>query len=111
MVFTCAILHNMLLEYDGRDQLWSTDVVWEGVDGEHEVGDEEGDWVNRGFEVIHRRALRRLDDFSHLGHRDHNVEEQVRGASEPEFYTLRKKLIEHYFYKWQHRRNELEWLN
>jgi hypothetical protein len=99
MFFTCCILHNMFLVHDERDQLWHADVNWAGRDGDHDLEDEE-DWTHRGYEVICGRALRKLDDFSRMGHRvvpyQHltHEDEKVRDPDEEEaYYLLRTKLV------------------
>ena len=35
MFFTCCILHNMLLSFDGLANRWENNVNWAGKDGEH----------------------------------------------------------------------------
>ncbi len=123
MFFTCCILHNMLLLHDERDKLWYNDVEWSGRDGEHDIGDED-DWTHRSYAVIFGRALRKLDDCSRMGNRlvpythnnqpTHEMEEEEAldlCDEEEEFYTLRTKLVAHYFYLWQNHRERIEWLN
>ena len=35
MFFTCCIMHNMLLFFDGLANRWENNVNWAGKDGEH----------------------------------------------------------------------------
>jgi hypothetical protein len=106
MFWTCAILHNMILTFDGRDHLWEQDINWE-EEGQHDLEDDE--WNLEKSNIIIRRALRKLTDYGLIGRRHfiHPVEE----IADPQFYQLRNKLIDHYYYKFQNRREELEWLN
>lgn len=107
MFHICIILHNMILEHDGRDSLWENDVEWTGADGQHDVEDEEGNHAK--MQIIFRRGLSKLTDWSSVGRRCYV--EQVEEEADPRFYELRKELAEHYFYKYRYLRNELEWLN
>ena len=64
----------------------------------------------RGARIIKRRALHKLDDWTKVG-RHHPVPENVTEEVEPGFYQLRRELIDHYYYMFKNRREELEWLN
>eukprot|EP01035_Chromulina_nebulosa_P031103 gene31103-41435_t len=106
MFWTCVIFHNIILTFDGRDHLWEQDIDW-NVEGQHDLEDDE--WNLEKLNVIQRRALHKLTDYGLVGRR-HFIT-PVPEESEPEFYQLRNKLIAHYYYKWTHCRNEIEWLN
>lgn len=106
MMWTCIILHNMILTHDGRDALWEEDIHWVGVDGEH---DDDTEWpLLKKIEVITRRAMHKLTDYSCVGRRfyiDPSDEE-----AESSFYNLRKKLVIHYYYLYTYEKQQLEWL-
>ena len=110
MFFTCCILHNIILSWDGYDRRWESDVHWEGRDGEHDTP-EEDDWTTRRMVVVHRRALHKLQDYSFM--EACGLVSEIRDAIDEEngFYTRRKKLMQHFYYLWKNRRNEIEWLN
>jgi hypothetical protein len=112
LFWTCVILHNMILTNDGRDHLWEQDMNWNGANGEHDLEDNE--WVGlRGMEVLTRRALTKLTDFSAIGRRHYVTLNEIDPDDypEPAFYVLRKKLIDNYYYLYVHHRDRLEWLN
>jgi hypothetical protein len=102
----CVMLHNMLLEFDGLDARWENDVAWNGVDGQHEIDD----WNQAQMTVLFRRSFNALTDWSYVATNRtfHNNEDE---EEEEEFVNLRRKLVNHFYYKLCHRRNELEWLN
>jgi hypothetical protein len=107
MFFTCVILHNMILEFDGRDKLWEEDVDWNGVDGDHFI---EEDWPSPsvGRIVLHRRAFNKLNkrtDYSTIGRRTRGDTDDI----DPKFVLLRKNLINHYYYVFKNKL--VEWLN
>lgn len=47
---TCCILHNLILELDGLDILWESDVNWSNVNPEFENEESEGD----GDELVYQ---------------------------------------------------------
>ena len=69
MMWTCIILHNMIMTHDGRDNLWESDVQWNGVDGEHDIHDDE--WNMNKMKIIRIRALNKLTDYSRIGRRNY----------------------------------------
>lgn len=107
MFWTCIILHNMILTFDGRDRLWEDDVVWNGADGEHD-DDEEWPVINR-MAVLTRRAMHKLTDYALIGRR-HFVSSSIEEEHDQSFHDLRRKLSEHYYYLYENHREQLEWL-
>jgi Plant transposon protein len=112
MFATCCILHNIILRSDGRDRLWEEEVNWGGEDGQHEEieGAPNENRNRRGRELIRRRALHKLEDWSRVG-RQHPQLERDTEEVEPGFFEFRRELINHYYYLFKNRRDELEWLN
>jgi len=106
MFWSCCILHNMLLSYDGRDMLWQEE-EWLGEDGNHDVG-EDDDYVPKRNK-LKKRAWKKLTDYAYIGRRSYRDPQEhiVEGA----FYELRNKLTEHYDYMSTHRERMLEWLH
>jgi hypothetical protein len=76
------------------------------VDGQHEIDD----WNQAQMTVLFRRSFNALTDWSYVATNRtfHNNEDE---EEEEEFVNLRRKLVNHFYYKLCHRRNELEWLN
>jgi hypothetical protein len=109
IMFTCIILHNMILTSDGRDQLWEDGVKWDGVDGEHDVADEE--WVKEKLKILKKRALRKLTDYSAIGRRNLIDLSEDAEAKDEEFFTLRVCLINHYYFMYKNHHHKLKWLN
>lgn len=98
--FTCCVLHNMLLEYDGYDRQWDeAAAAAEDPDADY---DEEYDML----QVQQHRAEQRVRIHADPIHpnEDDNVEAEV----EPDYFTLRTKLITHYTQAYAKR--EIEWL-
>lgn len=125
MFFTCVILHNMILQYDGRDKLWEEDINWVGEqEGAHDnevVVDNEDDhqqqqdavWRMKQMQVIRLRALTRLTDYAFVGRR-FNFQANIHMNNEdeeilPGFYSKRRKLVINYYHK--HINGVVEWLN
>lgn len=102
--FTCCVLHNMLLEYDGFDRQWEENVEWEGDPALHPDAqyDEEYDMI----ELQGHRAEDRLHAQAQPVHpdEDDNLEAEV----EPDHYLLRNNLITHYSQAYSKR--EIVWL-
>lgn len=53
LFFTCILLHNMILSYDGRDKLWEADMLRRGTDG-----DIDGDALDQLSDIYHRAVTR-----------------------------------------------------
>jgi hypothetical protein len=93
--FTCCVLHNMLMEYDGLHKEWSAGVNFDGIDGLHETED-----LRRIFGRLH---VNRKTDLSKVGHiprpviiqgdADHEEEDTECDDS---FHSLNSALIEHF---------------
>jgi len=112
VVFSCAIIHNMVLVYDGRDMRWADDnnyVGQEGLHGDADISPEDIDILSpqrvrtRDATTGHlvARSVRPTDDFSLPPSALPDLE------AEDAHYILRNKLVEHLHYKWLNR--ELSW--
>ena len=88
-VYTCAVLHNMLLEYDGYDKLWTADdwLTLDPVDS-----DEEEDRNSKKRRLIPPEKLR--DYVIPTGESD------IPTIVEPNHFVLRSKLITNLKYLW-----------
>lgn len=103
----CVMLHNIILTADGRDKLWESDVDWNGGDGHHDLNDPEWSMTILHRNILKKRSLSKLTDLSGVGRR---VVLTVRDEEADEgFYTLRRELVNHYYYQFTH--NQVEWLN
>ena len=100
----------MLLVEDGYDKRWEENMNWAGQAGYHDVADLPSIF-KRHFNRT-QESLPRLD-FSLMGINavinqyaivHYDVEEEIELTQE----VLRKKLIEHFFYKYN--RGEINWL-
>ena len=107
MFFTCCVLHNMLLQYDGLDVRWESDANWIGQGGHHDQDD---------MDVFHRHISRvkGSTDFTRAGLEMLNERgnaDYLDGLEETEdtHKTLKKKLIAHFYYL--HSNNLVEWLH
>jgi Plant transposon protein len=109
MFYTCCILHNMLLHFDGLDVRWEKDINYLGRDGNHSLED-----MTIFRQHISRvRNLTPSTDFTSVGVDDmpdnviisHGVHSEV---VENTYKTLQKKLINHF--AWKYSRNEVQWL-
>lgn len=100
--FTCCILHNMLLQYDGLDTLWMDEDFWKALDPDD---DYDNDYDN--FRRQDQRAMGRL--VHKLRDETWNYGDDVETEIESEFFTLRHRLIVHYAEA--SRKKEIEWLN
>ena len=98
----------MILDMDGRDKLWEEGVHWEHEDGYHDTGTDE-DWRHMHFVVDEVRFDRRILDFSSMSRRYLATPADSDADEDPVFNEFRSKLIDHYF--WQHKHNNIEWLN
>lgn len=107
MFTTCIILHNMILTADGRDKLWEMDVDWAGDDGHHD----EEDWSASSRRILHHRAMRKLLDYSSVGIRFVRTPDISEDDDENEFYSLRRKLVDNYYYLSEYEPHKIEWLN
>ena len=103
MMWTCVIIHNMILSHDGRDNLWESD-DWDGVDGEHDMNDDE--WSMNKMKIIKIRALNKLTDYSRIGRRHYIAREDLQDNEdegsgvqnfEPALEKLRRKLFDDEF--------------
>ena len=110
MFFTCCILHNIILSWDGLDKKWEDDVEWEGDYGLHDDPDED-DWKSKKMVIIQHRALYKLQDFSFMSCRGLMSETRDAEDDEAGFYSRRSALIDHFYYLWTNKRREIEWLN
>ena len=112
MFTTCIMLHNMILTADGRDTLWEKDVNWAGDDGEHDTEDCEWNFSEANKRILFRRAMRKLTDYSAIGRRFcFNPSASHEDESENAFYSLRRKLVNHYYYLATYEPKKIEWLN
>jgi len=89
ILYTCAVLHNMLLEYDGYDKLWTAD-DWLTLDPED--SDEEEDGNSKKRRLIPPEKLR--DYVIPTGESD------IPTIVEPDHFVLRSKLITNLKYLW-----------
>lgn len=89
--YTCSILHNMLMEYDGLNKVWTSGVQYDGEDGLHETED-----LRRIFGRLH---VNRKTDLSRIGHaRSSEGLNDIEDDTEFEetFQFLNSALIEHF---------------
>ena len=106
MVFTCCVIHNMLLSHDGLDMRWERDANWGGQGGLHDEDD---------LDVFHRHLIRvrGATDFAIAGinqlNRRGNLD-YLAGEEEVEstHSRLKAKLIAHFVYEYND--NNVEWL-
>ena len=116
--WTCCILHNILLEFDGYDKRWEEDVNWENLDPQptnsddnydadgmpmnHDDNGETSTQGNRRRILEHRSMTTRLTEAEEeeLGH---NIDIQVDNS----FDSKRKALINHFHLAYN--RNEVNW--
>ena len=106
MFISCAILHNMLLTWDGLDIRYEDPLSWHSMqDIVHPCDDEPQTDI---FDRVQRRTLVHTD-MTTIRSR-----EQLAGTTDDEeiseatFYSQRLALIEHFHYHWC--RNEIIWL-
>lgn len=109
MFYSCCIIHNILLHFDGLDVRWEKDVNYMGQDGNHSFEDT----------VIFRQHLSRVrhltpdTDFTMIGREAvlHRYE-IVNGGNDTEVETtyigLQKNLVDHF--AWKYSNNEIQWL-
>ena len=105
--FTCAILHNMLLESDAATLAWEADVDWAGVDGLHEQAgaeDRMDDAAANAPVRVGRMEVLPTDDFSFVGG-DSIAPEGVEVEANHD--GLRAKLVRHFAV--QAKNNALQW--
>lgn len=97
--YTCSILHNMLMEYDGLHKEWCAGVQYDGLDGYHDTED-----MRRIFGRLH---VNKKTDLSRVGHiRNSSANAACNNAdedAEPDdteydasFEFLNSALIEHF---------------
>jgi hypothetical protein len=92
--FTCCVLHNVLMEYDGLHKEWSAGVDFNGIDGLHETED-----LSRIFGRLH---VNRKTDLSKVGYVPNPVINQDPDLEEDDteiddsFLSLNSALIEHF---------------
>ncbi len=90
VVWTCVILHNMLLTNDGMRLAWERDVAWDGVDGLHGEDDTEDLPAASSLRAA-GRVLAPDTDFSRVG---------LPGVDDVEVdqqhFVLRDRLVEHF---------------
>lgn len=109
MFFTCCILHNILLSFDGLDSRWENNVNYVGRDGNHTAEDM----------LIFRQHLSRvrnltpITDYSLQGvdavrDRYDIMHGSITAEYESSYTILQKKLIDHFAYKYSV--NEIQWL-
>ena len=100
--FTCCILHNLILEYDGLDSRWEQDVDWDQInpqpDNSDEGFDEEG--VVPGIQEM--RVLARVKQWVTAVDISNDENEALGNEIEAEidydFETKRRRLIEHFLH-------------
>ena len=97
--FVCCILHNMLLEYDHLDTLWTDEEFWGNQDPDGEFDAEYDYFAIQEVRAQARSAFARCEAI-----RNDDTEIEV----ENEFFALRQQLIVHY--KKARDRGEVEWL-
>lgn len=102
VIFTCCILHNILIEYDGFDRQWEEGVDWEAVDPDAELDEEYDMLAIQDERARHRVVVEQQPDLI-VGPLD-NLEAEI----EPNFFTLRANLITHYVQA--RSKGEVEWL-
>jgi Plant transposon protein len=101
--FSCCVLHNILLAYDGLDGRWEADVDYGGADGLHEEEDLEAlNEIRRGIFNPANQAFVRVHaalDESIVAGRI-NAEQGMVYAEEVEAsqYALRDMLVKHFTY-------------
>jgi hypothetical protein len=101
--FTCVVLHNMILSFDGRDRLWEDDVCWQNADGEFD------DDTAEKLSAVYHRAVTRLTDFARVG--SQALTNDPEEETDPGFHDLRRKLITNFAFKYFNIPDEIEWLN
>ena len=109
MFYSCCIMHNMLLHFDGLDVRWEQNVNYLRNDGHHS----HEDMLIFRQHLSRVRNLTPITDFTLIGtaavqnrfevvHGDHDVE------YESTHVNLQKKLIDHF--AWKYSINEIQWL-
>ena len=100
--FTCCILHNMLLEFDGLDVHWNlTEAEWECLDTQPSNSDvnydEDGDIIeaiestNSRARILERRSVVRTEEEEEAV-LDNDIEEEIDNSYE----AKRRALIVHF---------------
>ena len=90
--YSCAILHNMLMEYDGLHEEWNAGVQYDGVDGLHDKDD-----MKLFFGRLHVNAKIDLSKVGHVrAHQAEAVEEEDDTEYDATFRFLNEALIEHF---------------
>ncbi len=87
----------MIATADGRDHLQEEGIKWDGIDGDHDLEDEE--WNANKMSVLRKRVLRKLTDYSAIGRR--HLIYQGNGEEieiDSDFFSLSVSLINYYYY-------------
>ena len=100
--FTCCILHNLILEFDGLDNRWKENVDWDQINPQPDNSDEGFDLDGEIPSIQERRILNRVDQWtSAMGVSEEAnaaVGNEVEVEIDYDFETKRRSLIEHFLY-------------
>ena len=88
--FTCCILHNILIEYNGYDSQWEDNIDWQNTHPDDEF-DEEYDIFQLQNERAQERFVNESVDVNNL-----TIQDAMEVEVEPDFHSLRSKLITHF---------------
>ena len=98
--FTCCILHNLILEYDGLDSRWEQDVDWDQINPQPDNSDEGFDEESAVPGIQEMRVLARVNQWTTAVDMSNDDNEAIGNEIEAEidydFETKRRSLIEHF---------------
>ena len=98
--FTCCILHNLILEFDGLDNRWEEDVDWDQMHPQPDNSDEGFDLDCEVPSVQQRRIIDRVNQWSSAVELTPAENEAIGNEVEVEidydFDTKRRSLIDHF---------------
>jgi hypothetical protein len=98
--FTCCILHNFILEYDGLDCRWEEDVDWDQINLQPDNSDDGFDEDSDVPSIQERRILSRVDQWTTAVDDSDDENEALGNEVEADynFETKRRSLIEHFLH-------------
>ena len=102
--FTCCILHNLILEFDGLDSRWETDVDWETMNPQPDNSDEgfdEEDVVSVQSvqqQLINSRVAQWSSARVNTPEEDELLQNEFEVEVDRDFESKRDMLIAHFIY-------------
>ena len=98
--FTCCILHNLILEFDGLDNRWEENVDWDQINPQPDNSDEGFDLEGDVPSIQERRVLNRVDQWTSAVEISDEANQALGNEIEVEidfdFETKRRSLIDHF---------------